>query len=173
MFSLLAHNKHDACAILSRLYVWNRRIDRTAVVQHRPHGCFGRKKGTFQTLRSNNSRTAAPFFNLKAHFIKQFELWILRAEISGECVTWLQHTSLKKSDRFLRKTEACPTAGYATSIFEKKACIFNMDSFLLSRSNFLAKKHKLWSMLDRDMKFSPRKSARARKKKSPASFCVA
>ena len=36
--------------------------------------------GTFQTLRSNNSRTAAPFFNLKAHFIKQFELWILRAE---------------------------------------------------------------------------------------------
>ena len=80
MFSLLAHNKHDACAILSRLYVWNRRIDRTAVVQHRPHGCFGRKKGTFQTLRSNNSRTAAPFFNLKAHFIKQFELWIPRAE---------------------------------------------------------------------------------------------
>ena len=76
-------------------------------------------------------------------------------KISGECVTWLQHTSLKKSDRFLRKTEACPTAGYATSIFEKKACILNMDSFLLSRSNFLAKKHKLCRMLDRDMKFSP------------------
>ena len=74
MFSLLAHNKHDACAILSSLYGWNRRIDRTAVVQHLPMAVLGEKKGTFQTLRSNNSRTAAPFFNLKAHFIKQFEL---------------------------------------------------------------------------------------------------
>jgi hypothetical protein len=40
LFSLLAHNQHDACAITTRLYGLNRRIDRTAVAQDRPHGCF-------------------------------------------------------------------------------------------------------------------------------------
>ncbi len=89
---------------------------------------------------------------------------IASGKISDECVTWLQQTCLKKSDRFLSKTEACPTASYATSNFEKRACFLNMNMFLSSRSNFLAKKHKLLHMLDRDMKFSPRKSARARKK---------
>ena len=80
MFSLLAHNQHDACAVLSSLYGWNRRSNRTAVVQHRPHGRFGRKKRTFQTLRCNNFRTTTSFFNLKAHFQNHFELWISRAE---------------------------------------------------------------------------------------------
>ena len=33
--------------------------------------------GTFQTLRSNNSRTATSFFNLKAHFINHFDVGTL------------------------------------------------------------------------------------------------
>jgi hypothetical protein len=47
-----------------------------------------------------------------------------------------------------------------------------MNSFLFSRSSFPAKKNKFWWILDRDIKFSARKSGRSRKKESPASFCI-
>ena len=77
---LLCLLEHLSIDVFKLRLGWNRRCDRTAVVQHRPHGCFGRKKGTFQTLRCNNFRTTTSFFNLKAHLINHFELWIPQAE---------------------------------------------------------------------------------------------
>ena len=113
--------------------------------------------GRRKKIPSNLSELPQNFTSIQTHSKATFLKDWRRSDKS--CVhqhRWPDTQKSSKNGQFWRPR----AVSYATSIFEKKACILIINSFLLSRSKFLAKKHKLWRMLDRDMKFSPSTSAR-------------
>ena len=162
------------CFQASIRFVWLESTKSTSRTQkklkiHGQKGHLQRSPAIEKKIPSNLSELPENFKSIQTHSKATFLKDWRRSEQS--CMhqhRWPDTQKSSKNGQFWRPR----AVSYGTSIFEKRACIFNMDSLLLSRSNFLAKKHKLWRMLDRDMKFSPSTSARARKK-SPASFCVA